>query len=143
MYRTCLIQLATDIPTSKLSNYNTRGERERERKSRLRLAFCPGSLPAIRRVNAALNARWLHSYTYTPPTMRDHRAEQRAIVIDLRRPDHRAGRKRTARRENPLLLLLPPLPGSMSATLRTSIFHPFSSTSTACIIMLRVKGDRH
>lgn len=52
MYRTCLIQLATDIPTSKLSNYNTRGERERERKSRLRLAFCPGSLPAIRRVNA-------------------------------------------------------------------------------------------
>lgn len=50
MYRTCLIQLATDIPTSKLSNYNTRGERER--KSRLRLAFCPGSLPAIRRVNA-------------------------------------------------------------------------------------------
>lgn len=75
--------------------------------------------------------------------MRDHRAEQRAIVIDLRRPDHRAGRKRTARRENPLLLLLPPLPGSMSATLRTSIFRPFSSTSTACIIMLRVKGDRH
>lgn len=65
MYRTCLIQLATDIPTSKLSNYNTRGERERERKSRLRLAFCPGSLPAIRRVNAALNARWLHSYTHT------------------------------------------------------------------------------
>lgn len=64
MYRTCLIQLATDIPTSKLSNYNTRGERERERKSRLRLAFCPGSLPAIRRVNAA-NARWLHSYTHT------------------------------------------------------------------------------
>lgn len=30
-----------------------RGGGERERKSRLRLAFCPGSLPAIRRLNAA------------------------------------------------------------------------------------------
>lgn len=78
------------------------------RKSRLRLAFCPGSLPAIPRVNAA-NSRGLFIVT-RHTTMRDHRAEQRAIVIDLRRPDHRAGRKRTARQENPPPSPPPPPP---------------------------------
>lgn len=54
--------------------------------------------------------------------MRDHRAEQRGIVIiDLRRPDHRAGRKRTARQENPPL----PLPSADRCQLRFE--HQFSA----------------
>lgn len=56
--------------------------------------------------------------------MRDHRAEQRGVVIiDLRRPDHRAGRKRTARQENPPLPL--PLPSADRCQLRFE--HQFSA----------------
>lgn len=139
MYRTCLIQLATDIPTSKLSNYNTGG-----RKSRLRLAFCPGSLPAIPRVNAAnsrgLCIRQLHATQRCEIIARNNARSSSIFDVRIIEPDG----KEPPDRKIPHPPLPLPLPGSMSATLRTSIFRPFSSRERGvCIIMPRVKGDRH